>query len=173
MARLKCKCGNSLSNSTDYETDVYYIFSKKEILEAIQENPQLLYWDFYTDREAECDYWFCPRCKRMMECSLKKGVVLRIYKPIRIKENDLNLETDSWAEFYSYSDNELLVLTDKNYEQGYKMTLREFYEKYPRKFFYRVSPDETRIFAFESNSKKLAFIYGQEEWSPIDPDIQK
>ena len=122
MARLKCKCGNSLSNSTDYETDVYYIFSKKEILEAIQENPQLLYWDFYTDREAECDYWFCPRCKRMMECSLKKGVVLRIYKPIRIKENDLNLETVSWAEFYSYSDNELLVLTDKNYEQGYKMS---------------------------------------------------
>ena len=103
----------------------------------------------------------------------EKGVVLRIYKPIRIKENDLNLETDSWAEFYSYSDNELLVLTDKNYEQGYKMTLREFYEKYPRKYFYRVSPDETRIFAFESNSKKLAFIYGQEEWSPIDPDIQK
>ena len=52
MARLKCNCGNSLSNSTDYDTDVYSIFSKKAILEAIQENPQLLYWDFYTDSEA-------------------------------------------------------------------------------------------------------------------------
>lgn len=67
----------------------------------------------------------------------------------------------------------LFALTDKNYEQGYEMTFREFCEKYPRKYFYRISPDETRIFAFETNSKNLVFIYGQEEQSPVDLDIQK
>jgi hypothetical protein len=163
MARLKCKCGNSLSNSTDYETDIYYIFSKREILEAIQKNPQLLYWDFYVDRETEYDYWYCSRCKRMMECSMQSGVVLRKYKPIHIDEKEKKIETSSWTEFYSYSDNELLTLTDKNYEQGYKMTLREFYEKYPRKYFYRISPDKTRVFAYETDSEKLVFIYEQEE----------
>lgn len=163
MARLKCTCGNSLSNSTDYETDVYYIFSKKEILETIQKNPQLLYWDFYTDRESPCDYWFCSRCKRMMICSKENNRVERVYKPIRLTDEKMTIDTSTWREFYSFSDNELLALTDKNYEQGYEMTLQEFYEKYPRKYFYRISPEEKRIFAYETASKKLSFIYEQEE----------
>lgn len=173
MARLKCKCGNSLSNSTDYETNICYFFSKKEILEAVQKNPQMLYWDFYSDRERVCDYWYCSRCKRLMECSLKNGRVLRRYKPIRIEEKERSIETESWTEFYSYSDNELLALTDRNYELGYKMTLKEFYEKSPRKYFYRISPDEIKIFAYKSASGKLAFVYGREEWTPVNSDSLK
>jgi hypothetical protein len=169
MARLKCKCGNSLSNSIDFATDIYYIFSKKEILEAIKKNAQLLYWDFYIDREPECDYWYCSRCKRMMECSKEKHRVERIYKPVRLSEENSAIDTSSWQEFYSFSDNELLALTDKNYANGYKMTLKEFYEKYPRKYFYRISPDNSTIYAYESVSGKPAFAYGREEWTPIDP----
>ncbi len=173
MARLGCNCGNALRDTTDGETDVYYIFPKEEITREIQKNQELLFWDFHVDRETECDYWYCHRCKRMMECSLAKGVVERIYKPLRISDSDKNTDTHLWKEFYSYSDNELFVLTEDNFTKNYKMTLQEFYEKYPRKFFYRISPDETRIFAYETTTQKLAFIYGQEEWTPIDPDIQK
>lgn len=168
MARLKCKCGNSLSNSTDYATDIYYIFSKKEVEEAIQKNPQLLYWDFYTDRETLCDYWYCSRCKRMMICTKENNRVERIYKPIRITHENKAADTSTWREFYSFSDNELLILTDKNYEQGYKMTLQEFYEKYPRKYFYRISPDEITVFAYETLSGRLAFAYRKEEWTPVE-----
>ncbi len=170
MARLKCKCGNSLSNSTDYDTDIYYIYSKKEIEDAIQKNSQLLYWDFYTDRKYQCDYWYCPRCKRMIACSREKNRVEKIYKPIRISEELCSVDAGSWREFYSFSDNELLALTDKNYEKDYKMTLQEFYEKYPRKYFYRISPDETTVFAYESSSGRLVFAYGKENWTSIDAE---
>lgn len=40
------------------------------------------------------------------------------------------------------------------------MTLQEFYEKYPRKYFYRISPDEITVFAYETLSGRLAFAYG-------------
>lgn len=171
MAKLGCSCGNVLRNTSDAESDEYFVISKEEIEKQINENPQLLFWDFYVDRDVDVDYWYCSRCKRMMECALGPfAPVLRIFKPIRLSEEDSVVDTSLWREFYSFSENEMFVLTEKNFENDYEMTLQEFYEKYPRKYFYRISPDETKVFAYESSSGRLAFAYGKEDWTPIEPE---
>ncbi len=48
MARLGCKCGADMTNTISPSKNIINIFYLKEAMNAINSNPRIRLWDFYT-----------------------------------------------------------------------------------------------------------------------------
>lgn len=176
MARLGCKCGEGMYRSDDPSPYIVYIYYKKEVDNAIKDNPEITLNDFltgwdeqhdcnknYMDRPEPVDYWFCPACKRVYEVQyIPGGRWLRIYHPLDIAAPE---RFESWKQIYFLTDTEVYDATEENWE----IRLSDYLRQHDAVFYY-LSPDEKLVYAVNKESSKVAFAYELEEaWSP-SPD---
>ena len=169
MARLGCKCGAEMTNTvapSKHEINVFYM---TEAESAIQMNPEIRLWDFYSgwdeknncensfqNRKEPVEYWFCTECKRVYEVqAISCGKIVRSFAPkksIDIKEID-------------YSDlKELIILTDIEMDEvlsvNEKLMLKDYLaQEKPVKYF--ISQDERQVFVIRDN--QVSIIYSIED----------
>lgn len=170
MARLGCKCGADMTNTispSNNKLNIYYI---KEAKDAINSNPDIRLWDFYTgwdeknncnnnfqDRDEPVEYWYCTNCKRVYEVQSKScGKIKKVYC--------LNEECSSDEIDFS-SLTELLVLTDTEMDellfQNEMLTLKEYLSSRTSiKTF--ISVDKKTVYVRNTNKSKT-LIYLRED----------
>lgn len=76
MARLRCKCGEELSNSTNPEIQ-YKLFTDKEWLTAIDKSE--IGEKLLDIGRGKYTIWKCPNCERLYIFQYQKDTPLRIY----------------------------------------------------------------------------------------------
>lgn len=77
MSRMKCKCGESLSNSNNPEIE-YEVFSNEEwinVLDRIDEGEELI-----NISGNKLEFWKCPSCKRLYFFENGNNYPIGIYK---------------------------------------------------------------------------------------------
>ncbi|GGI57742.1 hypothetical protein [Winogradskyella haliclonae] len=77
MARFNCKCGESLSNSTNPNIE-YKIFSNNEwdnLIDRTENGEKPLDFDGYT-----VHFWKCPNCKRLYFFNNSSDKPSQVYK---------------------------------------------------------------------------------------------
>ncbi len=165
MARLGCKCGSEMTNTLSPSKNRLNIYYMKEALDAINSNPQIKLWDFYTgwdeknscnnsfmDREEPVEYWFCTNCRRVYEVQAKScGKITRSYYVCEYI-NSIDTEYSSLAELLVLSDVEM----DKLLSQNEKMTLQEYLTqgKTPKVY---ISADERTVYVKIENNKTMIY----------------
>lgn len=158
MARLGCKCGAEMSNTmapSKNNLNVYYICEAKE---AIQNNPNIKLWDFYTGwdeinnckdsfqkRDEDVEYWYCTECKRLYEVqAVSCGKILKTYEPCENKDIIMPdiLCLDELIFLWDVEMDELLSKNDK-------MTLTEYLAQttFPK---YYISKDKKTIYVVDN-----------------------
>lgn len=170
MARLGCKCGAEMSNTVTPSNNILEVFLLKEAKEAIQNNPEIRLWDFYTGwdeknncnysfkrRKEEVEYWYCTECKRIYEVqAISCGKILRIYEPYEKEEVDLS---------YITSLDELILLWDVEMDERLSandmMTLKEFLNQ-DKELRYYISKEERYVFVVK-NKKEIIKVYKQQK----------
>ncbi len=176
MSRLGCKCGNIMSKTdcpSPCDLDIYY---ESEILDAIKYNPELRWLDFqgewdeltnghkqYMHRPEEVEYWICPECGRIYEVSIKYGRWIRVYKR---SEKVPEASTQGWKAIYVLKDMEVDPYTEENAD----ILLADLINDTPRKYTYKISPDETMILAYNTDGAPEFAYELEEKWQPSDED---
>ncbi len=170
MARYMCKCGYTMCNTDDPAECEIDVVTEAEVRDAISYNPDISWYDFVCgwDELKECqtnfmhrpevDYWYCTKCKRVYEFSGATNRCLRIYK----RANRIPQEADdTWQTIFVVSDTELFVYCETFGDP----VLEEFIYHTPHRYSYKMSPDETKAVAYDSEHKPV-FAYYLEEVIP-------
>lgn len=166
MARYGCLCGNIMYDTDDpceYNLEVYF---GSEIEDALNYNPDLLWfhllqeWDdkrrcekHYMHR-PEVHYWYCTKCKRVYEINTQTRRCARVYKRTTHIPEGCN---ESWNTLYAVREVDIYPYTEANDD----LTVDEYINRIPHKYSYKISPDESRVIAFD-NEGKPAFAYALE-----------
>lgn len=170
MARLGCKCGSEMTNTISPSKNRLSIYYIHEALDAVNSNPQIRLWDFYSgwdeknscnnyfmDRNEPVEYWYCTNCKRVYEVQAKScGKITRVY--CVSKENNLtDIDYSSLSELLILADVEM----DKLLSQNEKMTLQDYItQRNTQKVF--ISADERTAYIINKNTNKT-FVYIRED----------
>ncbi len=151
MARLGCKCGAEMTNTEAPSRHVVSIFYKSEAEVAIDHDPNIRLWDFYSgwDEKNGCnnsfqnrnelvEYWYCTECKRVSEVqAISCGRVLRTFAP----DDNNDFEFQNLSQF-----RELIVLKDVDMDdllsREENMGLKEYLDR-KRAAKYYLSNDES------------------------------
>ncbi len=162
-----------MSNSTCPSPCQLYVYTEKEVQDAIAYCPDLGWFDFiggwdpltesrrnYYQRDEKMEYWYCPKCKRVHEVEVKTGRVMRIYK--RTKRIPAEAMVTSLCVYrkvqvYPYTE-----------ELG-NPPLDWIVHHVPHKYSYKISEDETKVTAYDSEGKP-AFAYALERVYHWDGD---
>ena len=173
MARLGCKCGESMYTSDDPSPYIMYIYYKEEVDNATKSNSEISLHDFLTgwDDQHDCnrdymnrpepvDYWFCPVCKRVYEVQyMPGGRWLRIYHRTDNAAPEIN---DSWKQIYVMTDTEVYNTTEEDWD----IQLSDYLKQHDSVQYY-LSPDEKTVHAVDKATAKILFSYMLEDsWSP-------
>lgn len=81
MAKLKCVCGNGMSNSDAPSINKLYVFEKSKVKESLEIRPKISLFEFETSYNEEHEYWYCPVCERVHVVEkVPNGFVVDKYK---------------------------------------------------------------------------------------------
>lgn len=105
--------------------------------------------------EEEYDLWYCDECKGLAIFTIDNRFRYD-YVFSEPTEDDMNLFTDGWEEYYALRDDEY---HDKFYDLCDNRTPWDVLSTYEFKRIYRVSPDKELIFAFLTKNSQLEFVY--------------
>lgn len=163
MARLGCECGAEMTNTIAPSKNIINIYTFDEVQKAIEDNPDILLWDFYSgwDEIGKCnnsfqyrkepvEYWYCTSCKMVFEVqAISCGKVLRKYA---FHNSDNYIVTDDI--------NELIILKDVEMDRILNlkpdMLLKEFIDdKRTEKYF--ISQDESTVYVYEGETNTAIY----------------
>lgn len=148
MARIKCVCGNRMSNSDAPSKNILNVFKRTDVKSALKETPNISLFDFETSQTENFEYWYCTECKRVHVVEkIPNGKVIRRYKNINEKES---VPQETKEQIYVYSATELYDLEEENF----KITLAEVIEQSGEKHLYYLTPDKKSVF------RKTNELYG-------------
>ena len=170
MSRMLCKCGEILGTSatpSPYSLSVYY---EKEVISALEKNPDIRLSDFLTDwdavnetqygfmkRSEPVEYWYCPECRRVYETQPQiGGQWLRIYQ--RAEFSDITMSFEGWSRIFIFTE----IDTDALLEVSPQLRLSEYLHKHEG-LLYLLSPDEKTLVAIADDTRNVQYIYTQEE----------
>ena len=171
MARLGCKCGAEMTNTeapSKHEINVFYM---TEAESAIQMNPEIRLWDFYSgwdeknncensfqNRKEPVEYWFCTECKRVHEVqAISCGKIIRSFVPHEISDNQK----------FDYSMLEkLIVLTDIEMDEllstNEQLSLSEYINREtPVKYY--ITKDEKIVYVVKNGQVACLYIYEESD----------
>ena len=169
MARLGCVCGAEMTNTFSPSKHVLNIYYYEEVERALEENPKIRLWDFYTgwDEKKSCDnsfqnrpepveYWRCSECGRIHEVqAVSCGKKLRTYVPA-LEEICEKLSPASLKEILPLTD----IRMDEFLETDSELLLRD-YVAASRDTRYFINEAETDVYA-QSAGQGLHLIYREE-----------
>ena len=140
MARLMCSCGTGLNNSNVPSDCILYIFSKKDVDNAITVDSDITLYDFETGLDEKMEYWYCRNCKRVLAVeSIPGGKVKGSYvESLSSDERGLT----NLSAFYVFNDTEIYNAEEENY----KVLLSDFILQQGEQHLYFADADRCMIY---------------------------
>ena len=139
MAKLKCLCGNSLSNTDSPSKNIVHIYKKCEVDETITNAPQIRLIDFELfDRPFE--YWYCPSCQRIHKVeNVPCGNVLASYSITSLDDPAIN-SCEELESYYVFSDLEVFAAEEED------ASLADFILKNGEAHLYLVNQSQDKVY---------------------------
>ncbi|MBQ6472949.1 MAG: hypothetical protein IJJ33_13275 [Victivallales bacterium] len=159
MARLLCKCGEGMSNSTLPSENILEIHDGEAIGALITSGTRLI--ELYDEHS---EYWYCPVCHRVTEIVYEPEARLN-RRFVRVCE-DTHLALEDlacWRKIYCFTDQEVYEAT----ETDDHITIEGFLRKYPLRRIVRLSPDESRALVYDGETSRYRYSYLLEPFDPV------
>lgn len=158
MARLECRCGESMSTSVCPSPNIINIFTKEEIKEALIRTPNILLWDYYTDTYNGVEYWYCPKCKRIYFVeAVPLGSVLKVYAPFNSNSSPIfSFSKSNYNELFILFDTEIDAIT----ELSFGITISDYFKAPQKTRYFR---DNTNDVIYVYKNGNLEFCYKEEK----------
>ena len=139
MSKLKCTCGNGMSNSNDPNEYIIKVYKKSDIENAIKENYNVRLIDFDT-LDWDYEYWYCPKCDRIHKVeNIPCGKVVKRFA--KSSGSILTKECSSLlTAYYIFTDIEIYNAEEAN------MSLADFINELGNSHLYMISKDSEKIF---------------------------
>ncbi len=81
MARLKCICGEGLSNTNVPSENIVQLFKLSEVEKALAANSGITLFDYETSLNEDFEFWYCSVCKRVYVVeNIPNGKIVASYK---------------------------------------------------------------------------------------------
>lgn len=155
MARLKCICGAGLSNTNAPSDNILYIFTKKDVDNAIQSNASITLYDFETSINVIHEYWYCQICKRVMIVERKPcGKLIDSYSSCQ--SDEVKSEQDLTM-FYAFSDVDIYNAE----EDDMSLLLSDFINQHGKDHLFFATHDKKKILK-SSHDSNYMLIYIKE-----------
>ena len=149
MSRLKCICGNSMSNTDVPSNNIINVFQEKKVKEAFEKNPEISLFDYETTRVDNNEYWYCPECKRVLVVENNpKGKVERKYKRSDCKEKVFLEDMEC---FYVFTEKEIYDAEETNFE----ITLSDYIKQNSESHAYFVDVNKEKVYKKKEVSKGI------------------
>lgn len=145
MARLKCTCGNGLSNSDVPSENIINVLREKTINAVLQKTPKISLFDFETSEDNEYEYWYCPACKRVHVVEkAPSGMVVKKYKAIG---NGVQVPLKNMDVIYMFTATEIYDAE----ELDFGITLSDFLDQNAETHMYYLDPIEDKVYKRAEN----------------------
>lgn len=155
MAKLKCTCGNGMSNSNDPNEYTISVYKKSDVENAVNEEPQMRLIDFDT-LDWDYEYWYCPECGRVHKVeNIPCGkVVKRLIK--NIDKVSLKARDSAWEDYYVFSDVEMYDAEEED------RTLADFVNELGESHLYLINDSKDEVYK-ENGSGEYELVYMEEK----------
>ena len=149
MSRLKCICGNSMSNTNVPSNNIINVFQEKKVKESLDKNPKISLYDYETTGDYNYEYWYCPDCKRVLVVENNpKGKVERKYKRSDYIEK---VFLEDMVCFYVFTEKEIYDAEETNFE----VTLNDYIKKNNESHAYYVDVNKEKVYKKQEVSKGI------------------
>ena len=155
MAKLKCTCGNGMSNSNDPNEYTISVYKKTDVENTLKGEPQIRLIDFDT-LDWDYEYWYCPKCGRIHKVeNIPCGKVVE-----RLMKNTDNASKETrdpaWEEYYVFSDVEMFDAEEED------RTLADFVHELGESHLYFVNDSDGEIYKENANGE-YNLVYRKEK----------
>ena len=152
MSKLKCICGNGMSNSDVPSENIISVFRETNVKHAFEKTPKVSLFDFETSNSDGYEYWYCPNCKRVHVVeNVPNGLVVKRYHPSDCEEI---VSIADMKPLYVFSAIEIYDAEEKNFE----MTLEDFIEQNGGSHLYYADNNVEKIYK-KINGTKGSLVY--------------
>ena len=147
MSKLKCICGNGMSNSDAPSKNILKVFRKSHVKTALKKKPDITLFNFETSDSDGFEYWYCPNCKRVHVVeNIPNGTVVKRYQVSSMKENVI---LGDLGAVYVFTATEIYDAEEDNFDT----TLAEFIDQKGDSHLYFVNEAEDKIYKKNCESK--------------------
>lgn len=123
MSKLKCTCGNGMSNSDVPSINIIRVFKEANIKLALDETPNVTLFDYETSDGDGFEYWYCQDCKRVHVVeNIPNGTVVRRYQ---LADSEEEASIDGMEAIYVFSATEIYDAE----EESFDLTLGNYIEQ--------------------------------------------
>lgn len=145
MARLKCTCGNGMSNSDAPSTNTLRVFTVTGVELALENDPSITLFDFETSVDGDYEYWYCPVCQRVhMVENIPNGTTVRTYI-VSTKTEKPDLEKAKAV--YVFSATEIYNAEEENF----RITLKDFIKQTRNSHKYYIDEAGKMVYAADGS----------------------
>ena len=161
MAEFNCQCGKTLENGK--HGDTLYVFYEKEILAAVNQNPEitlnefLVGWRYWALRDnLAVTYWKCPDCGRVYEAEpAVDGQVFRTYEREDRQDQVVLTALADWDRAFVLTSD---FVSEWEEQPGSQLLFDAIYQT-RWDYDYFVQPNENMVLALNAATDMSAFIY--------------
>ncbi|MCQ2109792.1 MAG: hypothetical protein MJZ05_13650 [Fibrobacter sp.] len=158
MAKVGCKCGNTLSNVSDDSSDTLCVYAQSVVNEILKKNPTMKFLDFeYNYRYSNFDFWYCPECKRVYSFKFGENEANAVYKPSESRCSFSGNDLEGLEEILVFTNKKIFDFTEE--DEHNNAVLSDFLKQVERPYKYFVSSDQRRIFCISQVPELKDFAY--------------
>lgn len=158
MAKVGCKCGNTLSNVCDSSSDTLCVYAKNTVDDIKKNNPAMNFLDF----SFECKYpgnefWYCQECKRVYCFKYGEDIANAIYKPSESSGSFSKNDLAGSEEILVFKDKTIFDYTEEDEHDN--AVLSDFLSQVERPYKYFISADQRTIYCISQKTDLKNFTY--------------
>lgn len=146
MSKMRCTCGECLSNSI-FPNDIEWWIYKKEDFDCWKEDS---YFKYTEEHDTFDGFWLCTKCKRAF-VSLninKKHEERRTYEYRNLKDKNINIDINQMKELFLVSSND-----EENFEN--EIIIKDLMKLYLHNHRYFITDDEKILYLYNVKENKI------------------
>ncbi len=158
MAKVGCKCGNTLSNVCDDSSDTLCVYAKSVVDDILKRKPTMKFLDFeYDYRYPNFEFWYCPECKRVYCFKQGENVASTVYKQSESKCSFSEDDLAGLEEILVFKDKRIFDYTED--DEHNQSTFSDFLNEIERPYRYFVSFDKKTVYCISEKTDLECFTY--------------
>lgn len=140
MSKLKCTCGNGMSNSNVPSINIINVFKEANVKSALDESPKVTLFDFETSDSDGFEYWYCQDCKRVHVVeNIPNGTVVKRYQSV---DSEKETSINGMEAIYVFSETEIYDAEEENID----LTLGDYIDQNQESHVYYIDDHAEKVY---------------------------